>query len=261
MERVRALAMLAIETSKREPDAGTVETLRGIVARMSQHLAETKADARDTFLAEALGLYDHEVGFLWTVVAVSTDPRIGAHLVHLGLEHERAATLAFHARIEQLPGELATALGLSLGPSHPLVRHRLLIPTNPHAPAAGTWHAAHRTSAFLAGDDALDADLLGAGARVAVPRTELVLDDHTRSAHAQIERALGAGEVVVVVDGQLGVGRRTALALGASRADPASRSTSRMSPRAPRPSSARSRRWSAKLGSPAPSRWSPASTS
>jgi hypothetical protein len=214
IERVRALTMLHLETGRAEPRADTVRELSRVLGEMERYLAASREGARDSQLAEALGLSREEVGFLWTVVAVSTDPRIAPHLSSLGMDHQRSATLAFHARIEKLPGEHAVGLGLSLGPAHPLVRHRILVAHDDLTPAAGTWQAPQRTAAFLAGDDTIDADLLGAGARVRVP-DGLLVDDRLRPAYQRLGRTLGGGDVVAVVDGPIGVGRRTAVAVAA----------------------------------------------
>ena len=214
IERVRALTMLHLETGRAAPRAETVKELTRVLGEMERFLAATREGSRDARLAEALGLTREEVGFLWTVVAVSTDPRIAPHLASLGMDHQRSATLAFHARIEKLAGEQAVGLGLSLGPAHPLVRHRILVAHDDLTPSAGTWQAPQRTAAFLAGDDTIDADLLGAGARIAVP-DGLLVDDRLRPVYQRLERALGGGDVVVVIDGPIGVGRRTAVAVAA----------------------------------------------
>ena len=216
IERVRALTMLHVEGGRAEPRADVVRELTRIVAEMERHLQATKEGARDSRLAATLGLSADEVGFLWTIVAVSTDPRLPPHLAPLGMGDARSASLAFHARIERLAGERAVALGLALGPAHPLVRHRILVPHDDVTPAAGTWQAPHRTAAYLAGDDGIDPELLGAAARVAVPEG-MLLDDATAAAHERLAAVLAGGEVIAVVDGPVGVGRRTAIAAAAAR--------------------------------------------
>jgi len=215
VERVRALVMLHLELGKATPDGAIVSELTKIIGEMEQVLRASVEGARDSRLVHTLGLHADEIGFVWTVVAVGTDPRLRPHLSALGMDQHAGATIALHARIERLDGERAVGLGLALGPGHPLIRRRLLIPGDEVAPAGGAWKAPHRLALYLAGDDRLDAELLAAGARVTVP-AELLADDATRVVHARLARAFATAPVIAVLDGQPGVGRRTAVAVAAA---------------------------------------------
>ena len=243
VERVRALVMRHVEAGRPGARPEILAELSRVIERMERHLAATVDGARDSRLAMALGLRGDEVGFLWTVVAVGTDPRIAPHLAQLGAE-QRAATIALHARIDELPGERAVALGLSLGPAHPLLRHRLLIAHDAVAPASGTWQAPHRLAAYLAGDDTIDPDLLDAAVRV-VPPADLLVDEGTAAAHARLARVLAGGDVVAVVDGGPGAGRRTAVAVAAGGRPVIALDVAHLAP-GPQPLERALRRWRAR---------------
>src|SRR5262245_33876552 len=87
VERVRTLTMLHLEQGKPSPREDTVRELTRVLADMERFIAGSRDGARDSELAMSLGLHGDEVGFLWTVVAVSTDPRLAPHLAALGMDH------------------------------------------------------------------------------------------------------------------------------------------------------------------------------
>lgn len=129
-----------------------------------------------------LGLGEDELGFLWTVVAVSHDPRVVPHAMVLG-DARRGASLALHALIAQLDGARAR----SLGPGRPLLADHVLV-AGGDGPAR-VFVAPHRTAAFLAGDDAIAAAVAPIGERVVVPAAP-VWSVAQRTAHARIAQAL-----------------------------------------------------------------------
>jgi len=210
LERVRLRAMLAIELGGAPRD--------GVRAALERELAAVDAalavpSRREQHLRTALGLGDDDVDLLWTAVAVAHDPRVLAHAqVLAGTEARRGASVALHAQIAGLDGARARSLALAAGPSHPLLRHHLLIAVDDGEGVARRLAVPHRVAAFLAGDDAVDAEVADAGGRVAVP-PEPLWDPPQQRALERIGQVLASREpVVLVVEGPVGAGRRTAIA-------------------------------------------------
>jgi hypothetical protein len=217
-ERVRLRSMLAIERIAARPDAAVQERLRGELARVEDELAPVRGRGRGHALAQRLGLEADELDLLWTAVAVAADPLTLAHAQVLGgAEARRGLSLALHALIADLDGARARGLARRVMSAHPLLRDHLLEwgPEGP-SPVARALAVPARTITWLAGGDELDEALLGAGAVLAAPPAL----DHDPAQFEAVARLPGVLAAVpaplVVVEGPLGTGRRTAIAAAAA---------------------------------------------
>ncbi len=217
VERVRLMAMAAVESGTAQPRAPLLAQARSLRESMEREMIATSAGARDLALAADLGLGPDEVDFLWTAVAATVDPRMLPHAqVLFGGEARRGASLALHALIAELDGDRSVSLGLALGPAHPLIALRMLVPADDLSAAGRTWVVAPRLLTHLAGDDGIDAEVAAAGGLVVVP-ADLRFDAAGTAVRRRVAAALASGEpLLVLVDGPWAVGKRTLIAAAAA---------------------------------------------
>lgn len=157
-------------------------------------------------LASRLHLYNDDVAFLWGVVATTVDPRLPPILHSLaGAEARRGLTPSLHAILVGLTDFRAHALCRRLA-SSPLCSLRLIEAAEDGVtPATMPYRASQRMISYLAGNRLRSAGLTTVDSPIH--------DDAQRKATHRIADALAsAGDVVVIVDGQPGSGRRTAIA-------------------------------------------------
>ena len=176
-------------------------------------------DRRDATLASAMNLSDDQLDFLWGVVARAVDPLLLALLQPIcGTDARRGLSIAHYSTIMNLSDERAQAISEVVLPTHPLRRHQFLI-----APEAGDQNVdvctpvtiPSRLWSFLRGDDEAEELIRRAGGRVVLPY-EPKLDDNQLASVHRIDGALSSlDRTVVVVEGPVGSGRRTAIALAA----------------------------------------------
>jgi hypothetical protein len=223
LERAHLRAMRAILAQSGDAD-------RDRAASADQRLAEIDADIEHATtggepgpmdrLADQLALSPVEVDFLWTAVAMVGEPRIAAHAHALiGSEARKGLSPALYATLAQLDGTSSRDLALRLDPAHPLLRLRILEPTESHVNAAShALKASPRLAAHLAGADAIDATVGETGGVIERP-AELCYDDRQERALARLAEGLAADHPLLVsVEGPIGSGRRTAVAELAARA-------------------------------------------
>jgi ATPase family associated with various cellular activities (AAA) len=214
LERVRLRAMLAIERLSATPDAATSARIAGELAQLEAALGEQRPGSRAHALAVRLALHDDDVDLLWTTVALAADPQLVPHAVVLGgSDARRGLSLALHALIADLGGDRARAMAHRLSGAHPLLRdHILAWHGDTQTTAARPLTAPPRTVTWLAGDDAPDAAMQGAGQLAVVPPDQ-ALDARQVQAAALFPGALSAmPPPLVLIEGSLGSGRRTAIA-------------------------------------------------
>jgi len=196
LDRVRLRAMLAVERASADPDDEVVARLGHQLVTLEDELADVHEDDRGRLLAWRLGLEDVDLELLWTVVAASIDPLLVTHLAVLGgRDSFRGATLRVHAAIWELTGEQARALAVRLAGAHPLIHDHVLAWTSDATLPTRTLAAAPRTITWLAGDEALDAALLGAAS--VLPEQDVVLDSRL------YESLLTTPAPLVLVEGAL----------------------------------------------------------
>ncbi len=174
---------------------------------------------RATRLASRLALTPAEVDLLWTVVARSVEPRVGAHLRALyGGDARGGVSLGQHVHVRALDADTARGLLRVIDPRHPLRRHGLIAPlADDGADVATRWIAPPRVWQYLRGDDAVDAAVAELGGPVVVP-TLPRLSDEQAVLRGKLAAWLGASSPpTVILEGAIGAGRRTAVALATAR--------------------------------------------
>jgi hypothetical protein len=216
LERVRLRAMLAIERIGAAPAADPDARRRISVelARLDAEIAEHRPRGRAQALATRLGLHDDDLDLLWTAVALAADPHVLPHAQVLGgAEARRGLSLALHALIADLDGDRARAMARRLCRPHPLIRDHILDwHGDGQAIAARPLIAPSRTITWLAGDEDPDDAMQGAGA-IATVAPDPQLDARQVEAAALLPGALaGVPPPLLLIEGALGSGRRTAIA-------------------------------------------------
>src|SRR5262245_33716 len=223
LERVRLRAQLAVALSASPGDAATVERVRGELAASEAELAPLRATGgRADALSRRLALTDDELELLWAAVAATVDPRLQPHLqVLAGSDARRGIALSTWALLAGLDSVRARALSSALLGRHPLFHHRLLlVATEGQTGAARALAAAPRLCAWLAGSDGPDEGMQGAGAVVTLPAARHI-DDAQRVTGERLARVLASPErPLVVLEGPVASGRRTAVAVAAPEQRP-----------------------------------------
>ena len=217
LERVRLRAMLAIERVAPQPDAAAAQRMTTELARLEAELVAQRPASRSHALAERLGLVADDVDLLWTAVALAADPRLLPHAqVLAGNDARRGLSLALYALIADLDGARARGVAHRLLGPHPLLReHVLAWAGEPQVASARPLIAPARTITWLAGGDAPDEAMGGAG-HVATPVPGAEHDPRQAQVAALLPDVLSAQpSPLVVVEGVIGSGRRTAIATAA----------------------------------------------
>jgi AAA+ superfamily predicted ATPase len=212
VEAVYVRALLAV--AERDKLVDTIEPLRARRESIDAQLARVEPGAMHE-LAARLALTPDQVQFVWAAIAVALEPRLTVHVESLGgTPGRKGLSVALHQRIANLDAGTGRELALWLARRNPLVDGGLLVPVGEVAtPAARTYLAPPRLCAHVAGDAALDREL------VAVERSEqLMFDAAQTQALEPLARVLaGPGVALVVVEGAPGTGRTVAVAHAARR--------------------------------------------
>jgi hypothetical protein len=207
-------AMLQTQRVQREVDHPALAPIVEELGAIDHHIAELRPSAEDRpmlALARRLGCGEHEIGFLWTAVALAVNPRVLVHARGLDDTAPRGLSLSLYGRIANLEADASRALGLSLLPGHATARHGLLVPARGEwVPSALPWMPAPELIHYLAGQPAGVAVL----SAVVPPADGVVLDEAQRRAVAHIRSVLGNRQpLILCVEGAPLTGRRTAVAL------------------------------------------------
>jgi len=162
-------------------------------------------------LAHRLGLGEHEVGFLWTVVALAVNPCVLVHARGLDDTAPRGLSVSLFQRIANLEAEDSCALGFALRAGHAAARHGLLVAARGEwVAAAQPWAPADALVRYLAGEPSQIATL----ASITIPVEEIRLDAAQHAAAVRIQTILANREpLVLYIEGPALAGRRTAVAL------------------------------------------------
>jgi hypothetical protein len=214
LERVRLRTMLAIERISATPDAAAVERLGAELAGLDRLLVRQRRGSRVHGLTARLALHDDDVDLLWTAVALAADPRVLPHMQVLGgSEARRGLSLSLYALIADLDGDRARAVAHRLLGSHPLLRDHILgWAGDGQAASARPLTAPARTITWLAGGEEPDEAMFGAG-QLASVAPDAELDARQAQAAAMLPSVLAALPApLVVIEGAIGSGRRTAIA-------------------------------------------------
>ncbi|MDQ3365967.1 MAG: ATP-binding protein [Myxococcota bacterium] len=218
LDRVR---LRAIATRHRRDGAHTeAEQTRAELLRLEETLTQLRQQAgealRDFRLASLLRLSSAELDLLWSAVAATMDPALSPHIRELaGGEARQGISIALHAIITGLDHAASRALMLALTPLHPLLRYGLLETTPDTVPAARPFRVPMRVASYLAGEDTIDETVLRAGGMIRVEQ-EPYFDEAQLDSLKQIIQALAADEpVLLVIEGPVDVGKRTAATVAA----------------------------------------------
>ncbi|MBA3454611.1 MAG: hypothetical protein H0T42_16090, partial [Deltaproteobacteria bacterium] len=222
LTRFRRTAQLAVARSGLEVAPEILDGTRAELEVVTAQLAGIRDDDSrpDLRLASVLGLTPDQLDFLWAVVARAADPMLGPILALLsGSDAKRGLSVSHYATIMGLDSARSQDLATILSPAHPLLRHRFLV--GPHdAPidACTPLTVPPRVWSYLRGDDDVEDQLAFAGGRVRVPH-DAQFDAVQLTAIARLVQAFGSIDpLVIVVEGPLGAGRRTAIAKAAAAA-------------------------------------------
>ena len=206
---IYAAAMVAMA---RRRDAAKLQGARDRLAGAEDALVAHAAAAVNTpmtRLADRLALTPLHQEFLWTAAAARADPRLVVPLEYLGGAKGAVSAVAF-ATIHRLDTAIANELIAWLDdPDNSLVRAGLLIALDDRVPiAARPFATPGRVCAALRGVEA------PAHPVASVPVSDtLLMDPEGQRALEELARILAQPEeVVVVVEGPVGSGRRTAIA-------------------------------------------------
>jgi hypothetical protein len=207
-------AMLQTQRVQREVDHPALPPILEELGAIEHRLAELPPSPEDRpmlALAHRLGGGEHEIGFLWTAVALAVNPRVLVHARGLDDTASRGLSVSLYGRIANLEAEASRALGLSLLPGHPASRHGLLVAARGEwVPSALPWMPAPELIHYLAGQPAGVAVL----SAVAPPAEGALLDETQRRAVAHIRSVLGNRQpLILYIEGAQLTGRRTAVAL------------------------------------------------
>jgi AAA+ superfamily predicted ATPase len=154
-----------------------------------------------------------EVGFMWTAIALATNPRMLVHARALDDTATRGLSVSLYARIAALDPAAARHLGLAFIPGRGASRAGLLSAASGEwVPAAVPWTPSAELVQFAAGEASPDPRC----AEIRVPRTEIELDEAQKSAIQRMAGILATGRPLVLhVEGPPLTGRRTAVMLAA----------------------------------------------
>ena len=168
-------------------------------------------------LALTLTLTDDELDLLWSVVARSVEPSVGATLrAVFGLDARFGVSVAQHVALADLSIERSRNLLALLDPRHRLRRSGILVPVgDPPFDVQTPWTTSYRVCRHLRGDDEIDATVESAGGVIAsIPALHSA---DQRQALARLRAWLNApAPATIVLEGAHGSGRRTAIALAAA---------------------------------------------
>ena len=219
LKRVRLSARLAVARGGIEVSSELLEATRNDLAAVETQLAHLRHESsrRDAQLATAMGLTDDQVSFLWGVVARAVDPLLFALLQPIcGTDARRGLSIAHYATIMGLDEDRAQAITDVVLPTHPLRTHHFLVAPEDRALDVCTpLTVPPRVWSFLRGDDEPEELIRNAGGTV-FPPFGAKLDESQQASVHRIDGALSSlDRVVVVIEGPVGSGRRTAVALAA----------------------------------------------
>ena len=222
LRRLRLQSAVARAEQGRAANPEELQSLSAQLATARRQEGEARAGAGGSLpidqLTRRIGLRPLDEAVLLAAVALETDPLFAIMVSALGGEEPRNGLSAkVLAQLFGFAGD--ETLDLALGSEHPLVRTGLL-EAAPHTASfpetLRPWRAAARAVSFLDGSDAIDPLMARIGGLAELP-SDLLLD-HLRPSLELLERVLGSDdEVIVLIEGPEGAGRRT-LAAAAARA-------------------------------------------
>jgi SpoVK/Ycf46/Vps4 family AAA+-type ATPase len=221
LTRVRLAARLAVARSSIAVSPELVDTTRRDLTDVETRLAHLahEPSRRDAQLAASLQLSEDQIAFLWAVIARAVDPLLLPLLQPLcGTDARRGLSIAHYATIIGLDSDRSHDLAELVLPRHPLRSHRFLIASEEGPVDVCTpLTVPPRVWSYLRGDDDPEELIRAAGGFVVQP-PDTTLDDSQQAALARISGGLATLDpTAVVVEGPIGAGRRTSVALAAAQ--------------------------------------------
>ena len=174
---------------------------------------------RDAQLAATMNLNENQLDLVWGVVARAVDPLLLPLLQPIcGTDVRRGLSIAHYSTVMGLDADRSSELADLILPGHPLRRHKFLIaPEDASIDVCTPLTVPPRVWSYLRGDDEPEEAIASAGGRIVVP-SDVTLDEGQQAA---LQRVLGGlstmDKVVVMLEGPVGAGRRTAVALAADK--------------------------------------------
>jgi hypothetical protein len=208
LERIRLQVMALAESRATSPNEETLARTHAEQSGVSEALKHL-ASGRAAELVVRLDLQPVDLDLLWTAVAIGSDPSLVAHVRALGGDPRRGLSLALYAAIAQLePLKARTLAHRLLAGNHPLLAERMLEwSTEPHTPSTRGLVVPPRVIAWLAGGDRVEPSL------EIVKDSELALDTEQRIVLEALPALLRTSPPpMVIIEGPIGSGRRTAVA-------------------------------------------------
>jgi Mrp family chromosome partitioning ATPase len=221
LARIRLSARLAIARSGMAISPELIAATRAELADVETVLAHMRfePDRRDAQLATSMNLSDAQVDFLWGVVARAVDPLLLPLLQPIcGTDARKGLSIAHYSTIIGLDPDKSSELADLVLPNHPMRRHDFLIaPEDATIDVCTPLTVPSRVWSYLRGDDELEEAIASSGGRVHAP-PDATLDDTQRAALARVVGGLNTfDKTVVVIEGPVGAGRRTSVALAAAQ--------------------------------------------
>ncbi len=223
LARVRLCTRLAVVRGGMAVSPELLDATRSELTDVETLLSHMRFEPnrRDGQIAASMNLTDDQLDFVWGVVARAVDPLLLPMLQPIcGTDARRGLSIAHYATIMGLDAERAGELADLVIPSHPMRRHRFLIaPEDASIDVCTPLTIPSRVWSYLRGDDEPEEAIASSGGRVIVPH-DTTLDALQQSA---LQRVLGGlntmDRAVVVLEGPVGAGRRTAIALAAAQTE------------------------------------------
>jgi len=221
LARIRLSARLAIARSGMAVPPELIDATRRELTDVETLLSHMRFEPnrRDAQLAGSMNLTENQLDLLWGVVARAVDPLLLALLQPIcGNDARRGLSIAHYSTIMGLDAERSSELADLVLPGHPLRRHQFLIaPDDATIDVCTPLTVPPRVWSYLRGDDDPEEAISRTGGRVVIPH-DTTLDE---SQTAALQRVIGGlntmDRVVVVLEGPVGAGRRTAIALAAEQ--------------------------------------------
>jgi hypothetical protein len=203
-------AIRAVLRANAQDTGPNAEAIGAEYAAIQRELAVLDGDRPMLHLARRFGWSSLEVDFVWTAVALAADPRLLVHARALDPNAPMGMSLALYSRIAQLDAASAQAIGRALS-----VPRTGLLHAAPGAwlPTSTPWSPVPELLHHLLDER----DELPDGIAYVRPPDELIFDHDQRASVEELRATLCSDQILVVIHGAHGTGRRTAIAHASGR--------------------------------------------
>jgi hypothetical protein len=162
-------------------------------------------------LARRLGWNAIETDFMWATIGLATDPRLLVHARALDPTAPQGMSPALYSRIARLDAVGSLAVGRAFQPDGSLPRSGLLLPApGTWLPTSTPWSPVPELLPLLLDDH--PGDHLPVGVTRICRPDPIVLDEEQRAALDLLYSTFATPEILLVIQGPEGSGRRSAIA-------------------------------------------------